>query len=118
MEKLPEDFKAKWIAALRSGEYKQGTDSLCSQAGKDKLYCCLGVGYRVATGEDPTDTSSGYIDDELERIAHERGVPKGIVGNSSDNKIVRTLSRMNDGMPPFTPQQSFSKIADYIEKNL
>jgi hypothetical protein len=29
----------KWIKALRSGKYKQGTNYLC----KDGEYCCLGV---------------------------------------------------------------------------
>lgn len=35
----------KWIAALRSGDYKQGLDNLRSF---DDRYCCLGVGCEVA----------------------------------------------------------------------
>lgn len=34
------NLKAKWIAALRSGEYKQGGGALRSD---DNSYCCLGV---------------------------------------------------------------------------
>lgn len=34
------DYKDKWIAALRSGEYEQGRDVLCDRYGH---YCCLGV---------------------------------------------------------------------------
>lgn len=33
------ELKAKWIAALRSGEFKQTPDVLQ----KDDRYCCLGV---------------------------------------------------------------------------
>ena len=37
----------KWLAALRSGEYKQGVGVLCN---KEK-YCCLGVLQKVVSGE-------------------------------------------------------------------
>lgn len=36
---MNEDIKARWVAALRSGEYEQGTDYLCN----DGKFCCLGV---------------------------------------------------------------------------
>jgi hypothetical protein len=41
----------KWIAALRSGEYTQGTGALHKQAdedGKPDTFCCLGVACDVA----------------------------------------------------------------------
>jgi hypothetical protein len=38
--KLPPDLKARWIEALRSGRYKQGTGRLRSFYDE---YCCLGV---------------------------------------------------------------------------
>lgn len=40
------DVRAAWVAALRSGEYKQGHGALCQddpEAEGEKLYCCLGV---------------------------------------------------------------------------
>lgn len=47
---LPEDYRKtklpffdEWVAALKSGEYKQGRRSLCSDTDGDKKYCCLGV---------------------------------------------------------------------------
>ena len=48
-KKLPKIFKAKWIEALRSGQYKQGTNALIvertSKTGRElqPSYCCLGV---------------------------------------------------------------------------
>jgi hypothetical protein len=44
------DIKAKWVTALRSGEYKKGIYRLHT---KDGRYCCLGVLcdlYRKETG--------------------------------------------------------------------
>lgn len=38
-EKLNLEVKAKWLAALRSGEYKQGRGFLQ----RDGKFCCLGV---------------------------------------------------------------------------
>ena len=41
----------KWVAALRSGEYKQGTGRLHDAA--DNAYCCLGVACEVYNKENP-----------------------------------------------------------------
>lgn len=38
------EFKAKWIAALRSDEYTQARETL----GSGKHLCCIGVGVNVA----------------------------------------------------------------------
>lgn len=49
------DVKARWIKALRSGEYKQGTGKLKS---KQNDFCCLGVLcdlHSKETGEDWID---------------------------------------------------------------
>ena len=40
MKKLPIDIKQKWVAALRSGDYKQGRGYLRTI---DNEYCSLGV---------------------------------------------------------------------------
>jgi hypothetical protein len=47
---LPEGYEKKellyfneWIAALESGEYKQGTGVLCRGTGEELKYCCLGI---------------------------------------------------------------------------
>jgi hypothetical protein len=38
-------LKTKWVAALRSGKYKQGRDQLKTvlEPGKPPQFCCLGV---------------------------------------------------------------------------
>ena len=40
MQKMNPEIKAKWVAALRSGEYKQGTGQLRDT---NDNFCCLGV---------------------------------------------------------------------------
>lgn len=39
---MNQEIKAKWTAALRSGEYKQGRGQLKTRSPNDG-YCCLGV---------------------------------------------------------------------------
>lgn len=40
---------AKWVQALRSGEYEQATEVLCTRTIGDKhAFCCLGVASEVA----------------------------------------------------------------------
>lgn len=40
---MKKEYADKWIAALRSGKYKQGKHTLCTVEGKTAKYCCLGV---------------------------------------------------------------------------
>jgi hypothetical protein len=91
---MDKDLKAKWIAALRSGEYKQGIGVLHHPV--KKTYCCLGVLHRVITGEAP----SRYWDCDR---------PNDIM--DIDGKVA-DLTAMND------EGSSFQEIADYIEKHL
>lgn len=48
MEKMNQEVKQKWVAALRSGEYTQGQGSLKNAKSE---YCCLGVLCDVAKKE-------------------------------------------------------------------
>jgi hypothetical protein len=102
--KLPEDFKAKWIAALRSGEYKQGRHELYDNV--NKTYCCLGVACMIA-GAKPNN--SGYI----ASYGGMKGITKVPVLLRGDNGYaVDNLVGMNDR------GKSFFEIAKWIEENL
>jgi hypothetical protein len=125
------EIKQKWIAALRSGEYKQGKGGLRNTEG----YCCLGVLcdlHAKETGNeweraefDENDCylrASGYLPAEvsawagLSKIAYDRqlapytlpffDVP--VVADGQD----MTLSQLNDANKPF------AAIADVIEAQL
>jgi hypothetical protein len=107
------EYKAKWIAALNSGQYKQTTERLCDSDG----YCCLGVlanivdptawrdsddpdveGFGVKTWNDlSSDLDSGEISDALD------------LSWENQNKLIS----LNDD-----ERLSFREIADWIEANL
>jgi len=42
-DSTPEEVRAAWVEALRSGEYQQGQDALHKVTGNGSLFCCLGV---------------------------------------------------------------------------
>lgn len=106
--KLPKEFKEKWVAALRSGEYKQGEAYLKNNAGQ---YCCLGVACMVAyNGIPPNLLGEEWIDHSFKLVPD-------ILRGDGNNDLVNDLSNMNDGGLSI-PKLSFHEIADYIEQHL
>lgn len=104
MEMLDPTFKAKWLEALRSGEYQQCQNQLKSDDG----YCCIGVAAVIA----------GYgIDSTNDRIIRPGQNPldaKGYSALEDFGLCDRTKCiHMND-----TKGKSFLEIADFIEENL
>lgn len=93
-------LKSKWVAALRSGDFKQGSGWL----EKDGCYCCLGVLCAIQDSDWKRQFS------EEESLYTEK-LPDRL--NAGLNQIERhELAQINDdGMP-------FAEIADYIEKTL
>lgn len=109
---MDKELKQKWIDALRSGKYEQGTGSL-EDNGK---YCCLGV--LAVVGElaerrahspsgrthfywgDGVFTSSTFPDSACLKV----GLWNGVYG---------MLMHMND-----SDKKSFAEIADWIEENI
>ena len=109
--RLPKVFKKKWLAALRSGEFKQGEGNLEFKKEafekSDKEYCCLGVACRIMHPKMKFG-NSGYLEGKrFENIK----VPEILKGDD-ENIIVKKLSEMND------KGKSFKVIAAYIDKNL
>lgn len=92
------ELKAKWVAALRSGEFAQGKGKLVDESGT--RFCCLGVLERVSGTDIPT----------IYKYANRLTVAfaEGEVPYHERNH----LANMND------TGTSFASIADYIEKAL
>lgn len=125
----PEEARALWVKALRSGKYKQGTGRL---RGEDKSYCCLGVacdlyinnvgckwqkmdyGYQFETTE--PDESQGSIlpvevRDWLGLLTSQGSLSALLPRHPSPNSpLYGSLIELND-MAKF----SFENIADVIE---
>jgi hypothetical protein len=93
--RMDPELKAKWVAALRSGEYQQTTGQLRKRDG----YCCLGVlCAAIAADYDP---GNGFLP---MKFADEAGI---------SGKVESSLIEMND-----TQRKTFPEIADWIEENL
>jgi hypothetical protein len=88
------ELKAKWVDALRSGEFTQQT----LEIGAQKHLCCIGVCGVVAGIQQASNDWGSYAVSKL-------------IGLTDEERD--TLFKMND-----TDQRSFAEIADYIEANL
>lgn len=107
------DIKKRWAAALRSGEYKQGTGKLR----KENKFCCLGVLCDIYDKE--RWKAGNYCHSFMGEV---NGLPNEVVlwsGVSSDSPYVGNNSLMshNDGRGLST-RKTFKQIANLIEKHL
>ena len=105
---MDQKFKEKWVKALRSGRYKQGTGRLRSD---DNNFCCLGVAANIAgvPCEHNEDWSAyDYKFDENTLLF--ATIPNGWNGITYEEGD--SLAKMNDN------GATFEEIADYIEENL
>ena len=108
---LPKEFAEKWLTALRSGEYKQGTGQLMSY---DNTYCCLGVACAMfGLGKKEIGSSrviGGSSHDALNDFPNE--IPNLLIGRACDNEFVYDCTNKND-----CERLQFTEIADWIEAN-
>ena len=108
----------EWLAALRSGKYKQGRMYLRDN---NDNYCCLGIACEVAGVESEIkqvsydtlqahfyQSSAMSLDKNIQRYY---GLRSGIGDPVNRNKLI-TLSDLND-----LKKLTFSQIADIIEDN-
>jgi len=113
------EWKAKWLEALRSGDYKQVAGMLKGQ-GEDGVvgYCCLGVLAEINNKLEPIEEALGtpkawqvnqggvinsiYLPENLARDEYGLGF-----------RAQQQLANMND-----KDKMSFDEIANWIEENL
>lgn len=96
------ELKAKWIAALRSGDFKQATGILQANGRDEPSFCCLGVLCKVneplLENVNTTSVFNGY------KPIH------NLVGSAI---LVDKLIDLNDH-----ERNSFAEIADFIEAHI
>jgi hypothetical protein len=99
---LPKEFATKWVAALRSGEYKQTGGVYYNP--QNNCYCSMGV---------------GLVANEIEINK------KGDSTINDDNPFLECMPLTGDGTLWFAiynlndhEQKSFPEIADWIEANV
>ena len=115
------DVKTKWVAALRSGDYRQGRMAL---HGEDDTFCCLGVLCEIAVTDiglgvtkDPNynkfeygPTASGSLLPDL--VVAWAGLEGETGANVEINRRTTSLAQHND------TGRTFAQIADAIEAQL
>lgn len=114
---MNQEIKAKWVAALRSGEYKQGKTYLQN---RDNTFCCLGVLCDLAR---KAGVQVSIIDGRIRgaTLESQRLVKEWAGLDSHDPSLFQngkgyakdpTLSAWNDDF-----SYSFNQIADLIEES-
>lgn len=94
--------KAKWIAALRSGKFTQGSGALKQVENGKTTHCCLGVLRAIQPGIHRESDSHSEI------LKETCGIP---------TSVQQTLARYNDSEEKGT-HKTFKGIARWIEKNI
>ena len=115
---MDQELKAKWVAALRSGEYKQGYGRLFSP--REKSYCCLGVlcdvidpkGWDMVTSEDGKEYCNGHVLD-APHVDPQGAISEYVDGNIIDKALQVQLANKNDSR-----NYNFTEIAMFIEANV
>lgn len=116
--KLPQEFKDKFVNALRSGEYKQSQGCLMKIHNGESMFCCLGVAAHICGVNLHKDgfRTHDIIPDpnalgvRLEIAEAFKDVPNELAGSQ---QLQTLLYHLNDSF-----SCSFAEIADVIEKYL
>lgn len=107
---LKDSTKKTWVAALRSGAYKQGRGVLRS---KNNCFCCLGVladACKVKWHKIENYSEYGFFTRDATSRLYLSPEFLNTIGLSDTHQM--TLSAMNDD------KKSFDEIADYIEEKI
>ena len=105
---MNKELRNKWVAALRSGDYLQGHESLVQKKDDQYSFCCLGVlgvlmGGAVTIYEKDFDDYGISLEGSIfTQFLYYPKVPLPI-------NIQKYLANMNDN------RESFEAIANYIE---
>lgn len=129
--KMDPDLKARWVAALRSGDFHQGEAYMYTPATPDSdmavdhvdRHCCLGVLRYVVQGDNELPEKSDRFDDPAALPTTAERLDWGLESENGDGyPVIDLLTSFNDGTKfPGEwdgTQLTFSQIADWIEVNL
>lgn len=109
---LPRDFAEKWVAALRSGEYKRGILKLYNA--REDCYCCLGIaGLVCGMNNEELNDHPLLVHALTTNPENKNKIPEILNGYATQGTLIRKLTTMNDDQ-----SKSFPQIADWIEQNV
>lgn len=102
---MTDEFKTRWLAALRSGDYAQGTGALRH----DGRHCCVGVALDLLDPSRWHGCDWGACDSGS--LPRHHGDPLQLGGHKPWTVENQLASMNDDGV-------SFGGIADWIEANV
>jgi hypothetical protein len=134
LPKMNPEVKAKWLEALRSGEYNQGRNKLRTAEG----LCCLGVLCEIAIKDGVLKPYDVVVFEESgihhyggedcyppESVIDWSGLANRGIYRDGNGEYLLSLGSLNDGdesdlrwMSFEVKEYSFSEIADIIEREL
>lgn len=133
-KRMRPSVKKKWLAALRSGEYKQGSGALRTA---DDRFCCLGVLCDLYAKEkeipwepNPDSTANYMFEGKTELPSDQVKAWAGLYDENPSVTIAgseESLAELNDGSyprgtdedgDPVTSAANFEEIALLIEEQL
>lgn len=112
---MDKTIKAKWLKALRSGEYLQGMGYLYSLdvETREARYCCLGVLCSTLGLDTEAARDYGHREDMLNaKTLHALGL------KNTDQEFLAAMNDGGDYEGERVGQHTFVEIADWIETNL
>lgn len=118
---MKKSIATAWVAALRSGKFKQGTGALLDKSTGEKCHCCLGVlctlspwknTYDRMEGEDANGVLPKKIRDWA-GMRDQHGKVTTVIDENpfTTGEVPTTLVTLNDKR-----RWTFTQIADLIEK--
>lgn len=121
---MDEEVKSKWLAALRSGEYKQGRGGLYADV-EGGRYCCLGVLCDVQglTAQESIGKSPFLRYQFGGRLTSASMPPfEWLEDIGLKYEVAQELAKMNDGDEDqygrwVVEPHTFEQIADHIERH-
>lgn len=133
---MNQDIKQRWVSALRSGEFEQGTDNLR----KGNKFCCLGVLCELAVEDGvigPPELSwesteiYGYGKSEEQKYTNTGELPEAVAKwaglvdeytyDEFDDQPIPDVDPVADGKPLSMWNDggsTFAELADLIEEKL
>lgn len=122
------EIKERWLTALRSGEYRQGTGQLRSEKDGDLFHCCLGVLCDLFVKEKNDPNIGWKIDEVFDNITFTNGhdsepatLPSSVkewAEINEDNPLI-DVNGMQDSIAAYNDDGgTFEEIAAIIEKQL
>ena len=118
---MNEVIKREWLAALRSGEYRQAHGTLRAADNGGTYYCCLGVLCDIHRAAGLGNWSGGRYLGECEALPYEVYEWAEIEDEGNPwNPYAGAyrLAEYNDGADDVLPPHSFAEIAALIEAHL